>query len=62
MNTEVWEPMVYRSKIAPARKLMFWPHDGYWQTVVNDRDGVAQGSGHFSTAEEAAQSLEGVLR
>lgn len=57
MNTELWEPMVYRTKVGPAMKIIHWPHDGYWQLVLNDKYGVAHGIGQFASAEEAAASL-----
>jgi hypothetical protein len=51
---DIWEPMMYRTKTGPPMKLIYWPHDGYWQVVTTNEQGLAQTSGQYATAEEAA--------
>jgi hypothetical protein len=57
MNHHLWEPMVYRAKHGPPMKLVYWPHEGYWQICENDSNGVAHSHGRFSSAEAAEQWL-----
>jgi hypothetical protein len=55
---EIWEPMMYRTKSGPPMKLVYWPHDGYWQLVTNDENGLARMSGQYASAEQAAAASQ----
>jgi hypothetical protein len=57
MNHHIWEPMLYRSKRSPSMKIVYWPHEGYWQVAVNNSHGVVHRHGRFSSAEAAEQWL-----